>query len=142
MAKAQGMNEASDAAGFAAGKSAVKGAQARGADRQSQTLTRADLAESVYGIVGLSRAESARFVEDVLAEIADTLVRAENVKISSFGSFIVRAKTERVGRNPKTGIEAPITARVIKTMISSCPRRRLRKALGKRSTPPAITDTT
>lgn len=76
-----------------------------------KTITRADLAEAVYGSVGLSRADSARFVEDILNEISDTLVRGENVKLSSIGSFIVRDKSERVGRNPKTGVEAAITAR-------------------------------
>lgn len=76
-----------------------------------KTLTRADLAEAVYRSVGLSRIESSRFVEDVLNEISDALVRGDTIKLSSFGSFLVRAKTERIGRNPKTGIEAPISAR-------------------------------
>ena len=79
--------------------------------RDLKTLTRADLAEAVYRSVGLSRIESSRFVEEVLAEISEALVRGENIKLSSFGSFLVRAKTERIGRNPKTGIEAPISAR-------------------------------
>jgi integration host factor subunit alpha len=74
----------------------------------SKTITRADLSEAVYQAVGLSRAESAELVEQVLGEIGDTLVRGENVKLSGFGSFLVRSKGERVGRNPKTGVEVPI----------------------------------
>jgi integration host factor subunit alpha len=79
--------------------------------RESRTITRADLAEAVYQKVGLSRAESAELVEIVLREMSDTIARGENVKLSSFGSFLVRAKSERVGRNPKTGVEVPITPR-------------------------------
>ena len=67
------------------------------------TVTRADLSEAVYEEVGLSRNESAELVEDILDEISDSLVKGEMVKISSFGSFIVREKGERIGRNPKTG---------------------------------------
>lgn len=76
-----------------------------------RTVTRADLAEAVYQKVGLSRSESAGLVETVLAEMSDALVRGEMVKLSSFGSFVIRSKGERVGRNPKTGIEVPITPR-------------------------------
>ena len=68
-----------------------------------ETVTRADLSEAVYQEVGLSRNESADLVESVLNEISDALVRGEMVKISSFGSFAVRQKGERIGRNPKTG---------------------------------------
>ena len=75
-----------------------------------QTVTRADLSEAVYQEVGLSRNESAELVESVLGEISGALVRGEMVKISSFGSFSVRQKGERVGRNPKTGEEAPSPA--------------------------------
>ena len=75
------------------------------------TVTRAQLSEAVYQEVGLSRNESAELVENVLDEIADTLVRGEAVKISSFGSFSVRQKGERKGRNPKTGEEVPIKPR-------------------------------
>jgi len=75
------------------------------------TLTRADLTESVYEEVGLSRNESADLVERVLDEISDCLVDGENVKISSFGSFLVRQKNGRMGRNPKTGEEVPIDPR-------------------------------
>ena len=76
-----------------------------------QTLTRADLSEAVYQEVGLSRNESAELVEAVLGEMAEALVRGEMVKISSFGTFSVREKGERVGRNPKTGEEVPILPR-------------------------------
>lgn len=75
------------------------------------TITRADLSEAVYQEVGLSRNESADLVESVLNEIADALVGGEMVKISSFGSFSIRQKGERVGRNPKTGDEVPILPR-------------------------------
>jgi len=76
-----------------------------------KTITRADLSEVVYQKVGLSRTESAALVELILSELADSLARGENVKLSSFGSFIVRQKGERVGRNPKTGEEVPIEPR-------------------------------
>ncbi|WP_374763823.1 integration host factor subunit alpha [Yunchengibacter salinarum] len=76
-----------------------------------KTLTRADLTESVYETVGLSRNESADLVEAVLEELSSTLVGGENVKISSFGSFLVRQKNGRMGRNPKTGEEVPINPR-------------------------------
>ncbi len=76
-----------------------------------RTVTRADLSEAVYQRVGLSRTESAALVESVLAEICDCLASGETVKLSSFGSFIVRDKGQRVGRNPKTGIEVPIDPR-------------------------------
>ncbi len=77
----------------------------------SETVTRAQLSEAVYQEVGLSRNESADLVESVLNEITDALARGETVKISSFGSFGVRQKGERVGRNPKTGEEVPISPR-------------------------------
>jgi integration host factor subunit alpha len=75
------------------------------------TITRADLSEAVYQEVGLSRNESANLVEVVLDEISDALAKGEMVKISSFGSFSVRQKGQRVGRNPKTGEEVPILPR-------------------------------
>lgn len=77
------------------------------------TVTRAELSEAVYQEVGLSRNESADLVESILTEIADALARGEMVKISSFGSFAVRHKAERVGRNPKTGDEVPIEPRQV-----------------------------
>lgn len=75
------------------------------------TVTRAQLTEAVYQEVGLSRNESADLVESVLLEISTTLAEGEMVKISSFGSFSVRQKQERIGRNPKTGEEVPILPR-------------------------------
>src|SRR5262249_18893353 len=76
-----------------------------------KTVTRADLCEAVYQKLGLSRTESASLVELVLKEITECLQRGETVKLSSFGSFVVRNKGERVGRNPKTGKEVPISPR-------------------------------
>lgn len=80
-----------------------------------KTLTRMDLSEAVFREVGLSRNESADLVERVLAMMSDALAAGEQVKISSFGTFSVRAKRERVGRNPKTGEEVPITPRRVLT---------------------------
>jgi integration host factor subunit alpha len=77
------------------------------------TVTRAQLSEAVYQEVGLSRNESADLVESVLGEISDALARGEMVKISSFGSFAVRHKGQRIGRNPKTGDEVPIEPRQV-----------------------------
>lgn len=76
-----------------------------------RTVTRADLSEAVYQKLGLSRTESAALVEQVLDEICDELARGESVKLSSFGSFIVRSKGQRIGRNPKTGVEVAIEPR-------------------------------
>ena len=77
----------------------------------NKTLTRANLTEAVYASVGLSRNESSALVESVLEEVSKRLVAGENVKISSFGSFLVRQKNGRTGRNPKTGEEVPIDPR-------------------------------
>ena len=77
----------------------------------SKTLTRADLTESVYRNIGLSRNESSDLVESVLEEICTCLEAGEEVKLSSFGTFSVQSKRQRVGRNPKTGVEAVITPR-------------------------------
>src|SRR4051812_24621110 len=77
------------------------------------TLTRANLAESIYAQVGLSRNESSVLLETVLERIATTLEAGEAVKISAFGTFMVRQKGQRVGRNPKTGIEVPILPRKV-----------------------------
>ena len=96
----------------------------------SETLTRQHLAEAVYSQVGLSRNESADLVDRVLEEVAARLVRGEMVKLSSFGTFAVRAKGGRMGRNPKTGEEVPINPRrvlvfrashVLKGMINDSP---------------------
>jgi integration host factor subunit alpha len=75
------------------------------------TLTRADLSEAVFKAVGLSRNESAQMVEDILEEICAALSRGDTVKLSSFGTFSVRQKSKRMGRNPKTGTEVPIAPR-------------------------------
>ena len=76
-----------------------------------KTATRADLCDAVYRKVALSRIESARLVELVLKEIIDCLERGETVKLASFGSFVVRSKGKRMGRNPKTGEASPILPR-------------------------------
>ena len=78
---------------------------------EGRTITRADLSESVFQEVGLSRNESSDLVETILSEVVEALARGESVKISSFGSFTVRDKGQRVGRNPKTGQEVPILPR-------------------------------
>ena len=82
-----------------------------GAGMSGKTITRVDLCEAVYQKVGLSRIESATFVELVLKEITDCLERGETVKLSSFGSFVVRKKGQRMGRNPRTGKAVPIPPR-------------------------------
>jgi integration host factor subunit alpha len=96
----------------------------------SHTLTRADLSEAVFRAVGLSRNESSQMVEDILEEICSALSRGETVKLSSFGTFSVRNKAPRMGRNPKTGREVPIAPRrvlvfrpshVLKSMINGHP---------------------
>jgi integration host factor subunit alpha len=83
------------------------------------TLTRADLSEAVYQEIGLSRSESAQLVEQVLDMMSDAIVDGQNVKISSFGSFIIRKKGGRIGRNPKTGQEVPIEPRRVLTFRPS-----------------------
>jgi integration host factor subunit alpha len=77
----------------------------------NSTLTRAELAESITRSVGLSRADSLRMVESMLDEMTDALERGEQVKLTGFGTFTLRDKRERIGRNPKTGVEVPITPR-------------------------------
>jgi integration host factor subunit alpha len=84
-----------------------------------KTLTRMDLSDAVFREVGLSRNESAQLVERLLEHVSDALVRGEAVKISSFGTFSVRDKTARVGRNPKTGEEVPIQPRRVLTFRPS-----------------------
>ena len=97
---------------------------------EGRTITRADLSESVFQEVGLSRNESSDLLETILAEVVEALARGESVKISSFGSFTVRDKGQRVGRNPKTGQEVPILPRrvlvfrasnVLKSLINGMP---------------------
>jgi integration host factor subunit alpha len=76
-----------------------------------KTITRAQLSEAIYEEVGLSRNESAALLETVLEEMSLALTKGDTVKISSFGSFSVRSKGQRIGRNPKTGTEVPILPR-------------------------------
>ena len=83
------------------------------------TLTRADLAEMLNRQVGLSRADSAAMIESVLDHMTDAIVGGENVKISGFGTFVLRDKAQRIGRNPKTGVEVPITPRRVLTFRAS-----------------------
>lgn len=84
-----------------------------------ETLTRADLAEALNREIGLSRADSAQMVEKILFHMCESLSRGENVKISGFGTFVLRDKGERVGRNPKTGVEVPIAPRRVLTFRAS-----------------------
>ncbi len=85
----------------------------------SGTLTRADLSDIVHNRLGLSRTESAGVVERVLYHMCHALSEGKNVKVSGFGSFILRDKGERIGRNPKTGIEVPIAPRRVMTFRAS-----------------------
>ena len=87
--------------------------------RSVSTLTRADLAEAINRRLGFSRAESLDLVESILDQMCDALTAGENVKISGFGTFLLRDKAERVGRNPKTGVEVPITPRRVVTFRAS-----------------------
>tara|TARA_B100001093_G_scaffold108643_1_gene100908 strand:- start:260 stop:580 length:321 start_codon:yes stop_codon:yes gene_type:complete len=84
-----------------------------------KTTTRSSLSEAVFKNVGLSRNESSNLVDTVFSEILKNLTSGKDVKISSFGTFIVRSKKERVGRNPKTGEEVPISARHVVTFRAS-----------------------
>ena len=97
----------------------------------TETVTRADLGEAVYQEVGLSRNESADLLESVLKFMTDSLVGGETVKISSFGSFSVRQKGQRVGRNPKTGEEVPILPRKV---LVFRPSQVLKSQINRRST--------
>jgi integration host factor subunit alpha len=94
------------------------------------TVTRAHLYEAVHQKVGLSQIESAKLVELVMVEMANALERGETVKLSGFGSFEVRQKGKRVGRNPKTGVEAPISARRVIVFKASAS---LKQAVNARS---------
>ena len=87
--------------------------------RSVGTLTRADLAETINRKMGFSRAESLALVEAILGRMCEAMGQGENVKVSGFGTFILRDKRERVGRNPKTGIEVPITPRRVMTFRAS-----------------------
>lgn len=98
----------------------------------SQTVTRADLAEAVYREIGLSRVESADLVESVIDHISDALLRGESVKLAGFGTFSLRDKKERMGRNPKTGEAVPITPRrVLVFKPSQVMRERVDSALSR-----------
>ena len=83
------------------------------------TLTRAEIADAINRKLGLSRAESLAMVESILDHMSEALASGENVKISGFGTFLLRDKNERVGRNPKTGVEVPITPRRVLTFRAS-----------------------
>ncbi len=83
------------------------------------TLTRADLADAINRKLGFSRAESLGIVESILGHVCDALAEGENVKISGFGTFLLRDKAQRIGRNPKTGIEVTITPRRVMTFRAS-----------------------
>lgn len=83
------------------------------------TLTRADLSEAVHNEIGLSRAECSDLVESILEQMGDALANGHNVKISGFGTFILRDKPQRIGRNPKTGVEVPIAPRRVLTFRAS-----------------------
>ena len=93
-----------------------------------KTTTRSDIAEKIYEEIGISRKDAGDILDMMVDEIRDELVKGNDVKLSSFGSFLVKHKTPRVGRNPKTGVEAVITARRV---ISFKPSQNLRKALNK-----------
>ncbi len=97
----------------------VKAVEAGDTAKKRGSLTRADLCEAVHREIGLSRAESSMLVEQVLDQICNTLIGGENVKISSFGSFVLRNKGQRIGRNPKTGEEVPIAPRTVLTFRPS-----------------------
>jgi integration host factor subunit alpha len=87
--------------------------------RSMDTLTRAEIAEAINRKLGLSRSESLAMVESILRLMTDALAKGENVKVSGFGTFLLRDKAERVGRNPKTGVEVPITPRRVLTFRAS-----------------------
>lgn len=86
---------------------------------ESGTLTRADLADLLHQHIGLSRAQCAVLVERVLAQMCEALDRGENVKISGFGTFVLRDKGQRIGRNPKSGVEVAIAPRRVLTFRAS-----------------------
>ncbi len=94
------------------------------------SLTRADLSEAMHNQIGLSRAECSGLVESILGGMSDALAKGENVKISGFGSFLLRDKAARMGRNPKTGVLVPIEPRRVLTFRAS-PKMRIQVAKGR-----------
>lgn len=84
-----------------------------------KTLTRADLSAGIYREIGLSLSEATGVVDAVIEEIVDALANDETVKLSSFGTFSLRRKKQRIGRNPKTGVEVPITPRTVLSFNAS-----------------------
>jgi integration host factor subunit alpha len=96
---------------------------------KTDTVTRASLSEAVYREIGLSLAESSELVDEVLEEVMIALEQADTVKISSFGSFVVRSKKQRIGRNPKTGVEVPISPRKV---LSFRPSNLLKDAINEK----------
>jgi integration host factor subunit alpha len=90
-----------------------------GTMRSVSTLTRADLADAMNRKLGFSRSEALGMVEAILGQMSDALEKGQNVKISGFGTFLLREKSERIGRNPKTGVEVPITPRRVMTFRAS-----------------------
>ena len=87
--------------------------------RAIETLTRAEIAEAMNRKLGLSRSESLAMVESILGHMSDALANGQNLKISGFGTFLLRDKAQRIGRNPKTGVEVPITSRRVLTFRAS-----------------------
>ena len=87
--------------------------------RSMDTLTRAEIAEALNRKLGLSRSESLAMVESILRHMSNALAKGQNLKISGFGTFLLRDKAQRIGRNPKTGIEVPITPRRVLTFRAS-----------------------
>lgn len=86
---------------------------------ETSTLTRADLAEALHRTIGISRTDALHMVEQILERMSDALAAGENVKISNFGTFLLNDKAARIGRNPKTGIEVPVSARRVVTFRPS-----------------------
>ena len=87
--------------------------------RSMDTLTRAEIAEAINRKLGLSRSESLGMVESILDHMSEALTKGQNLKISGFGTFLLRDKAQRIGRNPKTGVEVPITPRRVLTFRAS-----------------------
>lgn len=93
-----------------------------------KTITRADVAEAIYEEIGLSRKDSGDILDMFINEVRADLVNGNDVKLSSFGTLSLRRKNKRIGRNPRTGVEAEISAR---TVVTFKPSQNLRKAVNK-----------